>query len=372
MTEPQPAASLSDFQELAHELEKLSQIIETANDAVVSINQRHEVVYMNRAAEELFGFRREEVLGGDLSPLIPPEHRENHRHYVERFVRTRQARLMGHSAEVLAQRRDGERVPISISFSLAETSGGPLLTAIMRDRSAEHDLAQKVKRAENLAAVGQMVTTVSHEIRTPLTLIGGFASQLRKENGLSPNGQRKLKIIMDEVKRLEGMLSDLNDLARPARYDWVRLDLGEVVEHVKRLMSPELKKGRFRLKLKRRKNLPLVMADRNRISQVLINLINNAIQASVPGDEVEIETGLTPEGGIWLEVRDTGSGIPAKNLPHLFTPFFTTKKRGTGLGLPLARRIMEEHSGTLTLSSQPGQGTVSRLSLPPAPSQAPA
>ena len=103
----------ADVRELAQELEKYRQIVETASDAVVSINQHHEVIYMNAAAEALFGYRRAEILGGDLAPLIPSEHRRAHRHYVERYVRTRQPRLIGHSADLEGERRDGSRFPIS-------------------------------------------------------------------------------------------------------------------------------------------------------------------------------------------------------------------------------------------------------------------
>jgi PAS domain S-box-containing protein len=352
-------------QELAQELDLYRRIVETASDAVVTINQNHEVVYMNQAAERLFGYRRSEILGGDLSPLIPSEHRANHRHYVERYVRTRRPRMIGHVAQVEAERRDGTRIPISISFSVAESDDGLLFTAIMRDRSAEQHLVEQVKKAEKLAAVGQIVATVSHEIRTPLALIGGFAGQLMKERGLSERGRRKLAIIVDEVSRLERLLNELNDLSRPQRYEWEELDVGTVADHVRELMGPKLEHDRFRLKVQKPSQLPLVTADRNRLSQVLINLVNNAVQASQPGDEISIHLGPTDDGGVWLEVRDQGQGIPQDHMDRLFEPFFTTKKRGTGLGLPLAKRIVEEHGGTIQVSSQPQKGTCVRVVLPP-------
>lgn len=366
----QPPAS--DFRELALEVERYHEILDTASDAVVSINQNHEVVFMNRAAEALFGYRRDEMLGGDLSPLIPSEHRERHRHYVERYVRTRKARLIGHVAQVEAERRDGSRVPISISFSVAESGGELLFTAIMRDLSAERNLAEKVAHAEKLAAVGQMVATVTHEIKTPLTLIGGFAAQLKKERNLSERGKKKLSIIVEEVARLEGMLVELGDLSRPQRYNWEAIDLAEAVEHVKRLMAPKLRQTRFVVKVNADKATPPVMADRDKLNQVLINLINNSIQAGGPGDQVEIRIAPLPDGQVEMTVRDWGCGIPERNQKELFTPFFTTKKRGTGLGLPVARRVVEEHGGTIELASIEGEGTTAKVVLPAAPpSQSP-
>ena len=355
---------LSEVQELAQELEKYRQIVETAGDAVVSVNQHHEVVYMNAAAERLFGYERGEVLGGDLAPLIPQEHRQAHRHYLERYLRTGQARLMGHSAELLAQRKDGTRLPISISFSQANLPDGPLFTAIMRDLSAERSLAQQVKQSQQLALVGQTVATVSHEIRTPLVLIGGFARQLGKEKDLSPQGRHKLELITQEVKRLEGLLSELNDLARPQRYAWQEVALPRVLERVRELMEPQLARDGLRLKLELAPGMPRVAADPDRLSQVLINLLQNAAQASQPGQEITLSLEAGPLGQALLTISDQGSGIAPQHLAQVFDPFFTTKQRGTGLGLPLARRIVDEHGGHLELESQASLGTRVRVSLP--------
>jgi two-component system, LuxR family, sensor kinase FixL len=362
-----PKQNLNEVHELVSELEKYRQIVETANDAVVSINAQHEVVFMNRAAEEMFGYGRNEILGGDLSPLIPSEYRKDHKSFVERYVKTRQPRFIGHVAQVQAEHRDGRRFPISISFSVAESNNELLLTAIMRDLTAERDLAMQVKRAERLATVGEMVATVSHEIRTPLTLIGGFAGQLLREKGLSERGKRKMGIIVEEVARLEKMLSELNDLSRVQPYDWEELDLADVVDHVKVLMGPRLKRDRFFFDLRKENGLPKVVADRNRLSQVLINLVNNAVQASVPGDEIIMELVSGASGGVDIRVRDFGAGIPEKHMAEVFNPFFTTKKRGTGLGLPLAKRIVGEHGGSIELQSNPESGTVATVHLPIAP-----
>ncbi|MGD9124193.1 MAG: ATP-binding protein [Desulfarculaceae bacterium] len=354
-------------QQIALELDKYRQIVETAHDAVVTINQNHEIVYMNQAAEAMFGYKREELLGGDLSPLIPSEHRQNHRNYVERFVRTRQARLLGHVAEVEAERRDGSRFPVSISFNLTESEDGLLFTAIMRDLSAEKNLANQVKNAEALAAVGQMVATVSHEIKTPLALIGGFAAQLKRQPGLNEKSRHKLDIITQEVARLEAMLSDLNDLSRPQRYNWEEFDLCDLINQVREFMGPRLRKGKLSLKVDCSPEVPPVVADRNRLKQVVINLVNNAVQAS--SDLAEVKMILSSDEGEWvtLEVRDCGCGIESDHLKQLFTPFFTTKKQGTGLGLPVARRIVEDHGGNIEVESELNQGTTVRVKLPPAP-----
>jgi PAS domain S-box-containing protein len=361
----------SELHELVQELERYRGILETATDAVVTINQNHEIVFLNEAAERMFGYQRQEVLGGDLGPLLPPEHRPGHRAYVERYTKTRQARMIGHRAEVEAVHRDGTRFPISISFSVAEVQGELLFTALMRDLTTQREMARQVRQSQGLAAVGQMVATVSHEIRTPLTLIGGFAKQLARDRGLGAPARKKLGIIVEEVERLEGMLHELNDLSRPQRYQWREVAPGELLDRVRAVMSPQIRRDRFFVRLRKERGLPRLMADRDRLGQVLINLVTNAMQASGPGDEITLRARHSAHGGVVLEVSDYGCGIPPENLDQLFEPFFTTKKRGTGLGLPLARRIVQEHGGTMEVDSAPGRGTTVRLLLPPAPPAGP-
>jgi len=350
----------------AQELEKFRSIVETAELGVVTINENHEVVYMNAAAERMFGYGRQEIMGRDLAPLIPPEHRHRHRHYVERYVRTRRGRMIGHTAELEAERKDGSRFPVSISFSVAEVGHSPLMTAIFRDLSKEQGLEKKVRQSQRLAILGEMVATVSHEIRSPLTLIGGFARQLERDPELGPKALNKLGIISKEVERLETILNELGDLSRPAKYNWRECDVSQVVDHVAELMGPELEAAGAGLNVVHGQALPRVMADQDRLSQVLINLINNAVQAS--GGHARVEVALSPNGeGVRLEVHDHGGGLKPGQAEDIFTPFFTTKQGGTGLGLPVARRIVEEHGGEIELFNNDQGGATARITLPPAP-----
>jgi signal transduction histidine kinase len=237
----------------------------------------------------------------------------------------------------------------------------------MRDLSQEHDLAEQVRRSGRLAILGEMVATVTHEIRSPLALIGGFARQVAKEPGLNEKAQHKLEIIIQEVGRLESILNELGDLSRPQKYNWQEIDLGQVVAHVGELMDPQLKGQKCKLTVIRHPNLPLIMADRDRLSQVLINLLNNAMQAGEGQPQVEVEVGPNGAGGVLLEVRDQGGGILPQIKDKLFTPFFTTKEGGTGLGLPVARRIVEEHGGKIEMEDNDRGGATVRITLPGPP-----
>jgi signal transduction histidine kinase len=198
-------------------------------------------------------------------------------------------------------------------------------------------------------------------------LMGGFARQLLNDPGLGERARRKMSIIAQEAGRLEGLLSELNDISRPTQSLLAPLDLVSMAAHVLELMAPLLAKEGLRLRLETHGPAPRVAADRDRLGQVLINLIQNAAQASQAGQEVVLGLGPGPKGRALLTVSDQGSGISPEDLAKVFNPFFTTKKRGTGLGLPLARRIVEEHGGSLELESRPGQGTTARVILPTLP-----
>ncbi|KIX15677.1 two-component system sensor histidine kinase NtrB [Dethiosulfatarculus sandiegensis] len=363
--------SITDFKAMALELDKYRRIIETADDAVVSINENHEVVFMNKAAEKLFGYQRSEIMGGDLNILIPQEYREQHRKFLNKYLRTGHPRMMGTVAEVTIEKRDGAKIPVSISLSGGVSENGRMLfTAIMRDLSAERSLTQRVQEAEALAAVGKMVATVSHEIKTPLALIGGFTRQVTREPNISEKGKRKLEIVLEEVGRLESLLNEISDLSRPYRYQFEELDMCQESAQVLELMTPSLGEAANGLSLLCNKGVPKVMADKNRLRQVLINLVNNAVQACAKEEpKVEVEVAPWPRGGVILEVRDNGHGIPEEHQKELFTPFFTTKKQGTGLGLPLARRIIRDHGGKIKVVSQVGEGTTVLVALPARPKQ---
>lgn len=352
------------FQEMAQELEKYRQILETASDGFVTVNANHEIIYLNRAAERIFGFKRQEVLGSDLDVLLPPEYVGRHRRYVERYARTGRPHIHGQRIEVEAVRRDGTRFPASLGFSAAEVGSGMLFTARIRDLSEQRGLAEKVRQSQRLAMLGRMVAMVGHEIRTPLVLIGGFASQVLKDPGLSPKSRHKLSVVLEEVARLEALLDELRDLSSPNTYQWREVDLTEVVGRVAELIRPSLGEQEIVLEIESPDDLPMVLADADRLSQVFINLISNAAQASSPGSRVLVRLELRPGDGILCRVMDQGKGISPRDLRHVMEPFYTTRDRGTGLGLPVALRIVEEHGGTLKLTSQLDQGTTAEVFLP--------
>lgn len=358
---------IEQLREAVEELEKFRLIVDTAEDSVITVDENQEVVYMNRAAEKMFGYAQEELLGRDMSPLVPPNLRKSHHSYIERVIKTGRQHTMGHPLQLEARHRDGSKIPVHLTFSVGRVDDQYLFTAILRDLSEKQGLTEKIKQVETLATVGQMVATVGHEVRQPLTSIGGFARQLTKETQLSERAKRKLQIIVDEVARLERMLGELNDLSRPVEYNWDETDVGRMLDDVVEGLAPEITNSGARLSISKDESLRMVMADKDRLGQVVRNLLVNAIQAG--GDEpiIGVNVGTGPEGGVRLQVRDKGPGIAEDTLKQVFKPFFTTKKGGTGLGLAVARRIIGDHDGSISLENDPQGGAVATIILPEAP-----
>lgn len=240
---------------------------------------------------------------------------------------------------------------------------------------------ERMKERDRLAALGQMAAGLAHEIRNPLGSIKGAAQYLQPAGGDSREGTREgnregtrefLDIIVEEVNRLNKIVSQFLDYARPYRGEQRPLDVAEVLKKTLSLVTKEAEEqGRVEIVTDFAERMPPVRADAEQLLQVFLNLSLNAVQAMPHGGRLVISTGLrrsTRRGAAaaFFEVRfrDTGVGIPPGDLKNLFIPFFTTKEKGTGLGLPISQRIIENHGGTIEVRSQPAEGATFIVLLP--------
>ena len=222
---------------------------------------------------------------------------------------------------------------------------------------------ERLLRSERFAAVGEAAAYVSHEIKNPLMVIGGFARQLERNPEMPPTAGAKLRIISDEVRRLENFLGELRDFTRPAAPAKVDGNLNELVQEVATMMQETAKEMNIQLTTNLASNVPVVSFDPNQMKQVLINLIKNALEAIDAGGIITLITTFQ-DARVNLSVQDTGKGIDPEILPDIFNPFFTTKKTGTGLGLAVINKIVEDHHGTINVKSTKGQGTIFTIHLP--------
>ncbi len=346
------------------ELAILAGAVENANEGFVTIDEHQQVLFFNRAAERIFGYSREEVVGESVEVILTPQCSKDHRRAVARYLRSREPRVIGHARELTAYRKSGESFPASISFSVSRVRGRVFFTAIVRDLTRTKELERKIHSGERLAALGQMVAEISHEIKNPLVVIGGLVRQLlkkvRDETALDWLG-----IMWSEVQRVESLLAQLGDLYRPITSKRELFDLNELLREIHTLACAAPKAECIQVKLELSSAQALVMGDKERLKQALLNVVKNGIEAMDGGKGILSITGTRKRERIEVAIADQGGGIPEEVLSRLFTPFFTTKSRGSGLGLCITKRIMEEHEGSsFDVVSETGKGTVVRFTLP--------
>jgi two-component system, LuxR family, sensor kinase FixL len=351
------------LQELRQKQEINSGIINSATDAIVTINEDHVIVGYNRGAEQMFGFTRIEALGQDLTIIIPPPYKAEHRDYVRRYVATRMARMIGKHARLTAQHRDGREFPISISFSVAEIRDNLYFTGIIRDITEYKEMEDRVLHTERLAAVGSTMTHIAHEIKNPLLIIGGFARQLLKVPGLDDKTRRKLSIMAEEVSQLEEMVAEMREFVRRAPAQKRPGQLGDALTAALELFQDTFADHGVTVRRVEETPLPPVTFDPKQLHQVLINLFKNALEAMPKGGEITI-TSRVKGSNAEISVSDTGVGLAPEVAAKIFQPYFTTKEKGTGLGLAICQGIISEHGGVISVTSTPGQGTTFTIQLP--------
>jgi len=351
------------LQELRQKQEINTGIINSATDAIITINEDHVIVGYNRGAEQMFGYTRPEALGQDLTIIIPPPYRAEHRAYVRRYVATREARMIGKHVRLNALRRDGSEFPMSISFSVAEIRDNLYFTGIIRDITEYKEMEDRVLQTERLAAVGNTVTHIAHEIKNPLLIIGGFARQLLKVPGLDDKARHKLGIMAEEVSHLEEMVAEMRDFVHRPPAQRSPEQIGDAVQAALDLFRDTFAEHRVTVRQVEAGPLPPVTCDPKQIHQVLINLFKNALEAMPQGGEITI-TSRVKGTNVEISIRDTGQGMPPEVAAKIFQPYFTTKEKGTGLGLAICQGIIQDHGGALLVASTPGQGTTFTIQLP--------
>jgi two-component system sensor histidine kinase HydH len=235
------------------------------------------------------------------------------------------------------------------------------ITGLFVDR--ERREARRLKKAEDLALLGQAAAAVAHELKTPLVAIGGFAQQINRDLEEGHPHQEKLRIIVDQVAHMEQLLREMLDYSRPIELRLQPQSFNELVKEVVSLCAASAKEAEVNIVQEVDPGMDSPPIDGGRMKQVVLNLVQNAVQASPRGGKVWVITRQTPKY-VEVEVADQGSGIPQEHWEKLFFPFFTTKRGGTGLGLAISHKIVEAHQGALELVKSNENGTTFRVQLP--------
>jgi PAS domain S-box-containing protein len=342
-------------------------ILESAQDAVVTIDHEGLVREFNPAAEQLFGASREQVLGRRMSDMIvPPELRAEHEREFARHLRAGESRMLGRRIEQPALRADGSVFPAELSVIRIEASGQPSFTYFVRDLSERHAI-DRMKR--------EFVSMVSHELRTPLTSLRGSLGllALRAAGGLSKEAETLVTIAERSTLRLVTLIDDILDLERlnSGRVELhpKPVPLGPIVARAVEAVGPLAQQKQVQLELPVDQPGPTVLADGPRIEQVLINLIGNAVKFSPAGGHVWLLAEPQAESAE-ISVQDEGPGVPPEWHERVFEPFQQVEgsdsraKGGSGLGLAICKAIVERHGGRIGVESRPASGSRFWFTLP--------
>jgi signal transduction histidine kinase len=223
-----------------------------------------------------------------------------------------------------------------------------------------------VEQSEQLAAVGELAASIAHEVRNPLAGMKGALQVLRKELAIKPSNLEIVDELLAQIGRLEHLVRDLLDYAQPRALSWLPFDLHEMLDRLVRMVKEQSDAYRITVQRIDGPGTGELVADPKQIEQVVLNLIHNAIQAMEEGGTLTVTTCADGDRMV-ITFRDTGKGIAPTELRKIFQPFYTTKHRGSGLGLPIVMKIAEAHGGSIQIESEPGQGTIATLRLPRRP-----
>ncbi len=222
---------------------------------------------------------------------------------------------------------------------------------------------QRLIRSEKLAAIGSMLSYVAHEIRNPLSTIGGFAKTLSRFRFTDPDIKTKIDIIVEEVKRLEQILNNITDFGRSSTLEKVETQICEILESTCVFMESYFQENHIELHKRYETDIPEISVDPGQLKQVFLNVLMNAAESMPDGGKIEVKIKYE-DGLIKIDVIDNGKGIPEGTLQNIFDPFFTTKPKGTGVGLTVSLKIIEEHGGSIDVTSVHGEGTTLSITLP--------
>jgi PAS domain S-box-containing protein len=272
------------------------------------------------------------------------------------------------AAEALVTRvsEDGRLLYFRIyTYPIFNSTGSMTHVLVMRRDITERTHQEKLQQhTEKLTVIGEMSTYLAHEIRNPLFAIGGFTNTLLKSKNLSESELEKLHIIAEETKRLDKMLASILNFSRPSKTTDATVDLNKVMKETVDLMRFGYGKRGFRFLVYAYPNLPLVNAEPEMVKQCLVNLIKNSIEAMPEGGDISLSTGKETDC-VFIAVADTGVGMSEREMEKVFSPFYSTKEQGTGLGLAMISKSVDEYGGRVDLTSKKGEGTTVTLCFPP-------
>jgi two-component system sensor kinase FixL len=343
---------------------RLESVLETAPDGIIVMDEAARILIFNKACEQLFGYSAGEVIGENVSVLMPHDHAERHDLYVQRYRSTGERRIIGVGREVEGRRKDGSLFPLDLSVGEAQTPNGRQFIGVIRDLSARHDadrrfadLQGQMIRMARVSALDEMGSALAHELNQPLTAIMLYLQALQREverlaqlaDERSPRSNELLSKSMREAQRAGSIIQRVRQLVEKRAPERRRVDLNMVLDEALELAMMGHKRVVQLVRISA-EDLPAVTVDPVQIQQIILNLVRNAIEAArdVETPKVVVST-WRDDNAAYFSVEDNGPGISGDQMKSLFQPFKSESGKGMGIGLSISRTIAQNHMGDLTV-----------------------
>ena len=362
--------SLTDF--------LLADIVAIAADAIICLDEDQRITLFNEGAEQIFGWKAEEIIGEPLDRLLPERSRGVHRAHVDGFRDAPEtSRRMGHRQEISGVRKNGDEFPAEAAIAKVTMGQQVVFSVVLRDITEQVALRKRLQTAVN--ARDDTVSVVAHDLRNPVSAVKMLSAALLQRvesERLSDESKEQLTLIRQAALQMDRLIQDLLDVTRVETGRLViepePIAVVALIDSALETLRPLVENAGIALSEEVAPALPRVSADRQRIAQVLSNLIGNSIKATPSGGRISVRARRN-DGAVEVAVQDTGSGIAADQLSHIFDRFWQSERssirtRGAGLGLPIAKGIIEAHGGKLWAESKAGGGATFYFTLPPASS----
>jgi len=336
-------------------------VVESAVDGIIVIDTRGRVEAFNPAAERLFGFTESEVMGQNVSMLMPSPYHAEHDGYLTRYLETGVQKVIGIGREVTGRRKDGTTFPLHLSVGETSLAGERKFTGILHDLSARVAMEEQLREQAALARLGEMAAVLAHEVKNPLAAVRGAIEVIGSR---LPGGAKDAAVVKEIVSRIDSLNDLMKDLllfARPPRPNPLPIEILALVTSTAELLREDPALNAVRIDVEG--SAAPVFADPGLLRIVFLNLMVNSAHAMRGEGHINVSVEASA-GGCRIAFEDSGPGIPPEIREKIFTPFFTTKSRGTGLGLPTAKRLIEAHRGTIDVRCPPGGGTTVTVQLP--------
>jgi two-component system sensor kinase FixL len=365
---------------LREQAEHLRSILETVPDAIIVIDETGAIESFSPAAERLFGWAAAEVIGRDVSLLMPAPYRQEHDGYMQRYRRTGERRIIGIGRVVVGQRRDLSTFPMELEIGEVKRAAGRAFTGFVRDLTESQQADRRLQELQTelvhvarLSDMGQMASALAHELNQPLTAIINWVQAARRlllaQLAEPPS---KAMAFMDnaieQANRAGQIIRQLRSFIERGDVERRSEDINRVVEEAAALALVGAKETGVRAVFNLAPQLPGAWIDKVQVQQVVINLVRNAVEAmaQMPRRELTIATARAGDDLIAVSVADTGPGLPPEVTARLFQPFVTTKAKGMGVGLSISRSIIDNMGGRLTADPSPDGGMIFSFTLPAA------